>query len=289
MNGKRIIIILIIMQVIFAFTSSNNSGYQYAANWNHIVNVKRCDEEPINIIEDESLTKAMKMCKELILQSDFKNNYAYFNWERFMETNIAYVSTVSFDNDLVVAEYNQNKNLIMINVKQLDYFKQYIYNTIIHELIHTLTSSDEITSTMMHEGLTQYLTIKVAKENNLQYCKQLYYIQVNNVEILKCIFGEKKTIEMICKGELEKEIDTWTDEGMGKKYTSAMYFLSCINIDDDYDEYIKLVKVTQDILCHLAVNYSRSLDNYTKKKMLNDVYSQIELRNQYFFELMESK
>ena len=294
MRLKAFAVTFIAIWFFFGISLESHSELLFAGNWNRPVEVRLVSSMPVDKQDDVFLNYLLEKCKQMILSSRIRRQYPNFNWERFKDCKIAFVDEDTFkdcdEGYCVHAEYNMEQNLIMMNKSVPNEFYDQYEITIIHELIHCLTVTEAKSMIYFKEGVAEYFTENISEKFGLYFRSSIYLTELDFTKILILTFGEKQTIDMMLNGEIEKMIDSYSDKGMGNKLENAITWLS-INRnkyeEKDMEEYEELMKVSEDILCHVARNYGRTMQDKERYLLYREVKNHLGFRNKYFEQLMK--
>jgi len=291
-----------IMQVVSAIIAlclllcgcSSNSDYKYASKWKSRFDITLEDAAPLDLTEDKELEVLLEECKELILATNLKEKYSYFCWDKFDTVDIKrskglYVKTTEqVVKEGVDAKYSIKLNTIAVLPVCDVYSEEYFKTIIVHELMHTLTSSKEAYLSPLWEGVADKFAAEVCMLHNLPFEFQYMY-EVYFLKLLDNCFGEEKTMQMIWDGTLEQKIEELTEEGFGKKFSDALFVIqNYVQLyGTDTTELENLLDVELDIIVHMTRNHSDTLGEDERAEMLSNCKKMLIKENKYFEELLK--
>lgn len=286
MKTKNLIAILATLLVYFTFPLHSYAEMRYASTWNKPVDVILVSAKPTRGYSSAYLDALLTECKLMISNSRLSKDFPNFYWERFKKCKICYLDGQYFNNNYILAEYNMNENIILVNATYLACSKE----TIIHELIHVLTMKNTRTMLCFKEGVAEYFTESVLNEYNCDY-KDIYYdTDLNFLKILILSFGKKNTINMIMNGTIESKIDQYSYAGMGTKLEDSMLWINHIKNQGENNksrEYKSLLLVSEDILVNVARNRGRFLEKEDRNRLYRKVFNRLKVTNEYLNKLIE--
>lgn len=293
--AKRFTLIFLAMIVLLSIIEGSAEKYRYADRWTRVAFFHIYECEFVEPKEDARLNELLYECKEMISTTLKRDEYTYFNWEAFEEVEIYYSNGITFNHSEerfsgVRGFYSSSVNSIGISTKRSNDSDERMKCLITHELFHCLTTTEKSNNkSEVMEGIADYYTRQVLQKHGIWY--EFYYTYEENfVEWIQLIFGEKQTAEMICQGTLDKTIDKYSKIGMSNVFEDVL--MTITNYDkvyDDTDNMKMLIWVEQDILCHMAANYSKNLDEANRKVFLSRCEEMLisDDEEQYFRKLLE--
>ncbi len=295
MSKGLALVMALVMVVLTGCSYKDTYRYQYADKWESPFELAYEDGTPIELQDDKELDKLLEECKDMINETDMKELYPYFNWELLEKAEICHSKGVKLKSgeartEGMDAKYFVKLNKVLVFPVCSEYEEDYLKTLILHELMHTLTYSEEAVKLQIWEGVADFFAGQISNLNALPF-KLQYQYEVLYLTQLFTVFGEVETQKMIFDGELANKLDELTKEGMSEKFNSALAILSSFyeiygNLSDT-ETAEELVKVIQDVMCHMTANYCEELEEEERAAILESFKGMLIIDDSYFEKLLE--
>ena len=294
---KRVFIIILacLISLITGCTSSNT--YRYADNFDEkSYQIEYLEPESAEAIFNIEYDSILEDCKSMILATDLKAKFPYLNWNNLENVEIRRCNGHLIDGQVqnigIDARYHQPLNMVYVYPACDQYDADYVKTIVIHELIHCITYSEAVCTNQLWEGLADLYTMKICREFDLPF-KLQYQMEFLSLTFFNNVFGEEAVVEMLYNGTLDSEIDRHTKPGMAAKFNCATSIAGhYYEMYGAYDvAYFELIKVIQDIQCHVAISACADMSEDTRKKVYEKckttlIYDQY-IDESYFRKLLE--
>lgn len=246
---KKIVVFLGILMVFLT-----GCGYKYADRW-QIGNFTIEDAYAASPgLENSELAEILTEDKGYIASTLNRDALPYLLWQNYDEVEILQVESFGETNmseETADAYYSRKDNTIYVTDSAIHKGHDYLIGTVCHELMHTLTWTENFDS-MLSEGIADFYTMQILLVNGISY-DMTYASPASAVFFLDACYP-REFLELAMSGKLVDRIDQdLGKKGIGRKLTdaiSATYYYDAIA--PDTEKCYEAANVQLEILAHLA-------------------------------------